>query len=143
MTINMRRLMYGGVAGLTMAASLPVLALKDDAALKEERARRPRLTLKADPTVGFSPSKVTLTADLVGGANDYSDFYCPTIEWDWGDGTQSEFGSDCKPYEAGKSEITRHFTVTHLFHEGGYSVKIRLKRHDQVIAAADAKIEVD
>jgi len=143
MTISMRRLMYGSVVGVTVAASLPAFAQKDDVALKEERARRPRLTLRADPTVGFSPSKVRLTADLVGGANDYSEFYCPTIEWDWDDGTHSESAFDCKPYEPGKSEIMRHFTVTHLFREGGYSVKVRLKRNDQVVAAANAKIEVD
>jgi hypothetical protein len=143
MTVIMRRLMYGSVVGLSVAAALPVLAQKDEAALKEERARRPRLTLKADPTVGFSPSKIRLTADLIGGANDYPEFYCPTVEWDWDDGTHSESATDCKPYEPGKSEIVRHFTVTHLFREGGYSVKVRLKRHDQVLAAADAKIEVD
>jgi len=103
MTIRMRRWMYGVVAGFTVAAVLPVLAQKDDAPLKQDRGRRPKLTLRADPTVGFSPSKVRLTADLVGGDNDFSEFYCPTVEWDWDDGTHSEFASDCEPYEPGKS----------------------------------------
>jgi hypothetical protein len=138
-----RRLLYGGVVGLIAAASLPALAQKSAAALKDDRARRPKFTLRAVPTVGISPSKVRLTADLVGGANDYMDFYCPTIEWDWGDGTRSEFASDCQPYEAGKSEITRHFSVTHIFREGDYSVNVRLKRNDQVLAVANAKIEID
>ena len=67
--------------------------------------------------VSVSPARVVLTAEIVGGANDFEEFYCPTIEWDWGDGTQSESSSDCAPYEAGKSEIKRRFTVEHLFRD--------------------------
>src|SRR6266498_1796972 len=71
----------------------------------KDNDKRPKITLKAQPIISMAPSKVTLRAELIGGANDYEEFYCPTIEWDWGDGTQSESTSDCEPYQPGKSEI--------------------------------------
>ena len=119
---------------------------KDDPGNKDskdkESDKKPKLTLKAQPLVSMSPSKVTLRAELVGGANDYEDFYCPTIEWDWGDGTQSESTSDCEPYQAGKSEIKRRFTVEHVFRAGYYQVAFRLKRKDKAVASASATIQV-
>ena len=90
----------------------------------------------------MAPSKVTLRAELVGGANDYEDFYCPTIEWDWDDGTMSESTSDCEPYEAGKSEIKRRFTIEHVFRAGYYHVAFRLKRRDKAVAAATTTVQV-
>ena len=38
-----------------------------------------------------------------------TEFYCPGIEWDWGDGTESESSEDCEPYQAGVSTIKRRF----------------------------------
>src|SRR5262245_62019419 len=40
---------------------------------KNEKAdsKRPRLTLKAQPVIAMSPARIVLTAELVGGANDY------------------------------------------------------------------------
>jgi hypothetical protein len=85
---------------------------------------------------------VVLTAELIGGANDFEEFYCPTVEWDWGDGTQSESTSDCEPYEAGKSEIKRRFTISHVFRAGMYKVSLRLKRRDKAITSATVSIQV-
>jgi hypothetical protein len=87
---------------------------------------------------------MVLTADLKGGADDYQDFYCATVEWDWGDDTKSESKTDCEPYEAGKSEIKRHFTIEHIYNfAGDYRVQFRLKQKDKVVgsAAADVKIQ--
>ena len=56
-----------------------------------------------------------LTAEIKGGANDYEDFYCASVEWEWGDDTKSESKADCDPYEAGKSEIKRRFVMEHTF----------------------------
>ncbi|OFV94352.1 MAG: hypothetical protein A3G76_02970 [Acidobacteria bacterium RIFCSPLOWO2_12_FULL_65_11] len=110
---------------------------------KDEEARRPKLTLKAQPPVSVSPARVVLTAELVGGANDYEEFYCPTIEWDWGDETTSESTFDCRPYEAGKSEIRRRFTVDHRFRRpGSIKVSFRLKRNDKALATASVTIQV-
>src|SRR5207244_9299184 len=56
---------------------------------------------------------------------------CPAIEWDWGDGTQSESSFDCRPYQAGISRIVRHFAVEHLFREGAFHVTFRLMRDER------------
>ena len=108
----------------------------------EQEAKRPRVTLKAQPVIAMSPARIVLTAELVGGANDYEDFYCPTVEWDWGDGTQSESTTDCAPYESGKSEIKRRFTVEHMFRAGAYRVSFRMKRHERTLSTASVSIQV-
>jgi hypothetical protein len=119
---------------------------RDDRDSKDSKDRdsdkKPKLTLKAQPMISMSPSKVTLRAELIGGANDYQEYYCPTVEWDWGDGTHSESTSDCEPYEPGKSEIKRRFTVEHVFRAGYYQVAFRLKRRDKAIASATATVQV-
>jgi hypothetical protein len=123
----------------SLAAGAPQKNGKD---AKDKDDRRPKLTLKAQPVVSISPSKVTLRAELVGGANDYEDYYCATVEWDWGDGTQSESTSDCEPYEPGKSEIKRRYTVEHVFRAGAHQIAFRLKRHDKSLAMATTTIQV-
>jgi len=130
--------------GLTLCASLVAFGQekngKDTKDSKDDK--RPKVTLKAQPVVSISPSKVTLRAELTGGANDYEEFYCPTVEWDWGDGTQSESTSDCEPYQAGKSEIKRRFTVEHVFRAGSHQIAFRLKRQNKAIALATTTIQV-
>src|SRR5262249_62092190 len=104
--------------------------------------KRPRLTLKAQPVIAMSPARVVLTAELLGGPNDYEEFYCAAVEWDWGDGTQSEPKSDCDPYQPGKSEIKRRFTVDHIFRAGYYQVAFRLKQRDKAVASATTTVQV-
>jgi hypothetical protein len=135
-------LALGFVVCASLAAAGPQKDAKEPKDPKEKDERRPKLTLKAQPVVSISPSKVTLRAELTGGANDYEEFYCPTVEWDWGDGTQSESTSDCEPYEAGKSEIKRRFTVEHVFRAGSHQIAFRLKRRDKAIALATTTIQV-
>ncbi|MBI4477171.1 MAG: PKD domain-containing protein [Acidobacteria bacterium] len=109
----------------------------------DSKNKKPSLSLKANPTIGFAPMRSFLTAELRGGANDYEEYYCPTVEWDWGDGTRSESTADCDPYEAGKSEIKRHFAVQHVFRLGGtYAVRIRLKRKDKVLVSASTTLRI-
>jgi hypothetical protein len=125
----LRRLLWAGAASVVAASAMaaaPAALQKDDS--KDQEAKRPKVTLKAAP--------------LVGGANDYEDFYCPTVEWDWGDGTQSESTTDCDPYQAGKTEIKRRFTVEHVFRAGNYRVAFRMKRRNRPIVAATANIQV-
>src|SRR5690349_1940001 len=78
-------------------------------------ADKAKMTVKANPTMAFSPARIVVTADVTGGANDDQQLYCPAVEWEWGDGTKSEQSADCDPYEAGKSEIKRHFTTDHTY----------------------------
>ena len=124
-----------------MIASSRVSAQKTDKDAQAE-AKRPKLTLKAQPMIAMSPARVVLTAELVGGANDYEDYYCPTVEWEWGDGTQSAATNDCAPYEPGKTEIKRRFTVEHVFRVGAYRVMFHLKRHDKSVGVATVNIQV-
>jgi hypothetical protein len=112
-------------------------------AQKEGANRKPSLSLRATPPVGFSPLRVRVVVDVRGGADDYADFYCPTIEWDWGDGTVSENSEDCDPYEAGKSTIRRRFNAEHVFRQGGqYQVFFRLKQGDRTIASSSGSVQV-
>src|SRR5580765_877471 len=109
-----------------MALSLMVtLALAGSASDKD---KRPKISVKANPAMGISPARVVASADLTGGANDYEEFYCPSIEWDWGDETKSTTSADCDPYEAGKSEIKRRFSADHVYRLAGeYRIQFRLK----------------
>jgi hypothetical protein len=141
----MARLLWLPLAPL---APLAVVAVAASAAPLQKTPKespsdkRPRLALKAQPVIAMSPARVVLTAELQGGVNDYEEFYCPTIEWDWGDGTQSESTLDCAPYEAGKSEIKRRFTVEHVFRAGNYRVSFKLKRRDKVVGLTTVQIQV-
>ena len=120
----LRRTISVGVMSLAIAATgLAVQAQRDTTSNpKEEANQRPKLTLKAQPNVSIAPARIMLTAELTGGANDFQEYYCPTVNWDWADGTQSESTLDCEPYEAGKSEIKRRFTVQHIFRAGAHKV---------------------
>jgi len=131
------------VAVASLAAATTALAAqKNDKSAKDDDAKRPKLSLKAQPVVAMSPARVVLTAELSGGPNDFEEFYCAATEWDWGDGTQSEASMDCEPYEPGKSEIKRRFTVEHVFRAGNYRIQFRLKRRDKTVAAAGVSIQV-
>lgn len=138
----LRSVAWVGVACLTLAVALTAAAQQKDDKDSKDQDKRPKITLKAQPTISMSPSRVVLTAELVGGANDFEEYYCPTVEWQWGDGTSSETTSDCDPYETGKSEIKRHFTVQHVFRAGNYRVLFQLKRKDKSVASATANIQV-
>jgi hypothetical protein len=105
--------------------------------------KKPSLSLKATPTVSFAPARIVVVAEVKGGANDHEDFYCPTIEWEWGDGTSSTAESDCAPYEAGKSEIRRRYTVEHQFkNPGGFRIALRLRKGTRLTASANTLVQV-
>jgi len=123
-----------------------VVALATSNAVGAQRSgddKKPSLSLKATPPISFSPAKVRVAVDVRGGADDYQDFYCPTIEWDWGDGTISENTEDCDPYEAGKSTIRRRFSAEHIYRmSGNYKVIFKLKRKDKTLAATSVTVQV-
>lgn len=110
---------------------------------KEQDAKRPKMTLRVRPQVVIAPASVTLTAELTGGADDFEEYYCASVEWEWGDDTRSESTTDCEPYEAGKSQIKRRFTTQHQFRRAGtYKVYIHLKNKDRVVGSAMATVQV-
>jgi hypothetical protein len=128
---------------LAIALTTSASAQKADKDSKDTQdTKRPKITLKAQPVISMAPSRVVLTAELVGGANDFEDFYCAAVEWEWGDGTKSESSTDCAPYESGKSEIKRRFTVEHVFRMGAYRVMFHLKRREKSVGMATVSIQV-
>lgn len=135
-------------AGLVRIAVAGALSLLAAGALfaqngKDADAKRPRIVLRAQPSVAVAPARVVLTAELVGGADDFEEYYCPAIEWEWGDDTRSESSADCEPYEAGRSAIKRRHTIQHIFRrEGPYKVYVHLKRRDKVLGSASTTVQV-
>ena len=105
--------------------------------------KKPSLSLKATPTVSFAPARIVVVAEVKGGPDDFEEFYCPTVEWEWGDFTTSTVEADCDPYEPGKSTIKRRYTVEHRFkNPGGFKIILRLKKGNKVIASANSQIQV-
>src|SRR6266550_2024533 len=143
---HLRRIAAAGAASFLVAAVLAASPAfqKDDKTVKDkDQDTRPKVSLKAQPVIAMSPARVVLTAELTGGANDFQDFYCPAIEWDWGDDTRSEKSDDCAPYEPGKSEIKRRFTVEHTYgRAGNYRISFRMKRHEKIVGAATTNVQI-
>jgi hypothetical protein len=135
-----------GCFGFALAIMLAMLApdVPADAGQRAaEDNKKPSVALKATPPVGFAPLKVRVAADLKGGSDDYEDFYCATVEWDWADGTTSGSSEDCNPYEPGKSKIQRRFSAEHTFRQGGeYDVVLRLKQKNRVVGYSKTTVRV-
>jgi hypothetical protein len=136
----------GPVACAIVCAALAATlagAGQNDNSSKEQEAKRPKLRLTVRPQVAIAPARVSLTAELQGGSDDFEEYYCPAIEWEWGDDTSSESTTDCQPYEAGKSQIKRRYTVQHVFRRAGtYKVYFHLKARDRILGSAAATLQV-
>ena len=125
-----------------LAAAL-VAVVHLSAAQRDAADKKPSLSLKATPPAGFAPLRVHLVVDVRGGANDFAEFYCPTVQWDWDDGTISENSEDCDPYEAGKSQIKRRYTTQHQFRRAGnYKLYFHLKQKDKILGSATTTLQV-
>jgi hypothetical protein len=134
-------------SGVAQAACLAFSALlfipSNALQAREQGNKKPSLSLKATPSISFAPARLTFLAEVKGGSDDFEEFYCPTVEWEWGDLTTSTSEADCEPYEAGKSTIKRRYTVQHQFkNPGGFKVVIRLKKGSKVIAAANTSVTI-
>lgn len=126
-----------------LACSALLLVLSTTLPARAQANKKPSLSLKATPSVSFAPARIVVVAELKGGADDAEEFYCPTVEWEWGDGTVSTAEADCNPYEAGKSQIKRRYTVEHQFkNAGGFKISLRLKKGSKVAAMANAVVQV-
>lgn len=128
--------MAAAVFALTLSSGVPADAQRDG-------DRKPSLSLRATPPVGFSPLRVRVAVDVRGGAEDAEEFYCPSIEWDWGDDLKSESSADCDPFEAGVSSIQRRYSAEHTFRESGsFTVRFRMKQGSRVVASASTNVQV-
>lgn len=136
----------GDFPALTRRSLVAVCALALLAATGARAAdkNKPSLNIRATPISGFAPMKVSVTVAVQGGADDYQDFYCPSVEWDWDDGTKSEEKVDCEPYEAGKSAIRRNYRAEHKYEFGGqdFRVQFRLKQKNKTVASTSTTIRV-
>jgi hypothetical protein len=136
--MNTRRWLTGLVAVALTATGGAALLAQDDA-----QRERPSLSLRATPPVGLTPLNVRAVVEIEGGADDHPDFYCPAIEWDWGDGTRSESSRDCEPYVSGESEITRRYTATHTYrNSGAFRLRFRLRQGDDIVENRDVRLQV-
>lgn len=123
-------------------AGLPVAALQNDKA-KDDDARRPKIRMRAQPQVAIAPARITLSVELQGGADDFEEYYCAGVEWEWSDDTSSESTTDCEPYEAGKSQIKRRYTVQHQFRRpGSYKIYFHLKNKDRILGSGTTTLQV-
>ena len=104
--------------------------------------KKPKVSVKANPSMGMSPVRVVVTADVTGGSSE-EDLYCPSVEWEWGDDTKSTDSADCDPYVAGKTEVKRRFTADHTYRTSGeYQVQFRLKKKDKIVGAGNTLVRV-
>jgi hypothetical protein len=128
---------------LVLAISALLIPANTLLAREQGGNKKPSLSLKATPAVSFAPARVVVVAEVKGGSNDFEDFYCPTVEWEWGDFTTSTAEADCDPYSAGKSEIKRRYTVEHRYkNPGGFKIMLRLKKGDKIVATATTQVQV-
>ncbi|MSO56174.1 MAG: PKD domain-containing protein [Acidobacteria bacterium] len=109
----------------------------------KSQPKRPSVNVKATPGTGIVPVRITAVAELKGGDDDFEEYYCPTIEWNWGDGTVSESTSDCDPYQAGKSQVRRRHTVSHGYERAGtYRISFRLKNKEKLVGSATTVVRL-
>jgi hypothetical protein len=109
---------------------------------KEQKLKKPGLELRATPRYAFSPVRVLFTAELKGG-DDVEQFYCPEVEWDWGDGGKSVEEGDCDPWKDGTTKIERRFTASHLYQYAGlYLVKVTLRKSGKSITTQTVQLTV-
>ena len=131
---------------LTLAAAVVSVAAVTSfgaVATAQDKGKRPKLSVRTSQGTSFTGRTVTFTAELKDGDNDFEEYYCASIEWDWADGTKSESEDDCDPYEPGKSEIKRTFIRQHKYTiDGIYDVQFRLKQDGKTVASARTKITI-
>jgi hypothetical protein len=129
------RWLAGGTTALALALA-GVAAAGDGGKL-----RKPQLDLRASPRVAFSPVEILVTGQLKGG-DELEEFYCPGLEWDWGDGTRSAYESDCAPFEPGVA-FDRFFSGRHAYRSpGAYQVRLTLRRATRTVAVASVAVTV-
>lgn len=110
---------------------------------EQQSTERPSLSLRVRQEFNSRRGLVRASLEIRGGSDNYEEFYCPALEWDWGDDTFSEAKRDCEPYETDKSTIQRWFGAQHTYYESGvFKVTLRLKKRDQVVGFATSNIQI-
>jgi hypothetical protein len=126
-----------------LVMSVFCLVAAGSAAPGQRENDKPEIQVRVTPPVGIAPLRIVATAELVKGADDYADFYCPRLQWDWSDETKSEIADNCEPYEPGKSQIRRRFAQQHTYREPGvYYVVFQMFQGRKLVGAARIKVDV-
>jgi hypothetical protein len=124
-----------------LASTVPSAQAEKEDPKKEPK--RPSLALKATPGTGMVPARISATAEFKGGDDDFQEYYCPSIEWNWGDGTVSEASNDCEPYEAGVSQIRRRYSQSHTYKRpGAFRIVFRLKNRDRILTSQTTTVRL-
>lgn len=133
--MSVKRRTIAGIVAL-MCGGVPASSLAKD-------PPKPSMNLRVAPQVAFTPARMVFTAELRNVPPEDANFYCPTVEWTWGDGTQSVESSNCDPFEPGVSQLRTRYTKQNVFYTPGrYKVTLRLKQRDKVVLAGTASITV-
>lgn len=105
-------------------------------------AGQARIELRASRVMGVAPMHVVLTG-MVEDVSEAADLYCPTVEWDWGDGSLSRSSADCEPYDPDRTRVRRFYRKEHLYNfEGEFQVALRLLQGDEVVASGRTVVMV-
>jgi hypothetical protein len=104
---------------------------------------KPSMSVRVAPAMAFTPARLVVTAELKNVGQDDATFYCPTVEWDWGDGTQSEERPNCDPFEAGVSQVRTRYVKQNSYHSAGrFRVTLRLKRGNDVVLTGSTSVTI-
>src|SRR5687767_4497739 len=96
--------------------------------------KKPRLELRGMPVMGPPSTEFLFVADLKGG-DEREDFYCPTLEWQWGKEDASVQEPECAPYQAGVTRMERRFSHSRAFpDEGSRTVTLILTKDGKTLA---------
>ncbi len=124
---------------VAVVAGLVGAVLADEA--QPKKLKRPNFDLRVSPRFSFSPAELMFTAELKGG-DDTEEYYCPEIEWEWGDGGKSVQEADCDPWKP-DTKIERRFVSRHVFVESGiYETSVTLRKAGREIATRAIEVTV-
>lgn len=131
----------GLVAFVTVVLAAPGASVARDTRVVKDSSGRPHLELRVTPPAAFSPATVLVVARLVGG-EDAEDFYCPALEWDFGDGSRSTREGDCPPFDD-DTQMARLFSLRYRYQAAGeYQIRLTLRRAGRTVVSASAPIKV-
>ena len=110
----------------------------------DDKDKRPKISVKANPAMGISPARVVVSADLNGGANDYEEYYCAGGRVGMGRRYAVEqcrpIATRTKPARARSSAGSPPITSTAW--PAITAIQFRLKKKDKPIAAASTSVKI-
>jgi hypothetical protein len=107
----------------------------------DDKGKKPGLELRVTPRFAFSPANLLFTVELKGG-DDIEEYYCPEIEWEWGDGDKSSQESDCDPWTS-TTKLQRRFTSHHVYeHAGLYRARVTLIKAGKRFASQTVEVTI-